>query len=147
MPAIVIDRDKILQELVGVANATWTGVTTWQSVAGGATFPSTLTRRPSKKMKALIVFMRVKYGASVPAAAPKIDFFGALGDNAAMQDIVTSPFATLTMPTPATSVEHQKSLVLTGLENFPYYSWQITNGATNAAEFFVAINEVFITPL
>src|SRR3990172_4949224 len=123
MPAITIDRDKIIQELVGVSNADYTAVTTWQSIAGAGTFPAVLTRRPSRGVTSLIVIMRVKYGGSVPGAAPKIDFFGAAGNALAMQDSGTQPFATLTMQSPVIGVEHQKSLVLTNLDKYPFYSW------------------------
>ena len=146
MAPLTIDRDKIISELVGVPNSTWTGVTTWQSIAGAGTFPAVLVRRPNRGVTSLVVIMRVKYGASVPGAAPKIDFFGAMGDHLDLQDSTTQPFATLTMQTPVISAQHQKSLVLTNLDKYPFYSWQITNGATNAAEFFVSIIEVYGIP-
>jgi hypothetical protein len=126
---------KAKTDLVGSESA---GTITWQSVNAATAFPSTLARRDVTGKIGLAFIFRAKYGASAPTTRPKLEIFIAPLDGLGIQD--TEPYESVELDY-ANSVEKQVTLPLRFAEDLMWVSWKVTNGATNAAEFYVAIVE------
>lgn len=117
------------------------GTVTWQSVAADGSYPSTLVKRDVSAKVGLSFIFRAKYGSSAPTTRPKLEIFVAPIDSDNLLD--TEAYETVELPV-ANSVEKQITLPVRFAEDIMRVSWKITNGATNAAEFYLAVVETSI---
>lgn len=126
---------KTKTDLVGSEAA---GVVTWENLAADATFPSPLTRRDISGKVGVAFLFRQKSGGSKPTTNPKLEIFCAPSDYLSLQD--SEAYETVEI-VPVNSEEKQITIPLRFAEDVPFISWKITNGATNASDFYLAILE------
>lgn len=129
---------KTKTDLVGSESG---GTITWQSVTGGGTYPSSFTRRDVSAKVGISFVFRAKYGATAPTTRPKLELFVSPIDSDNLLD--TEAYETVELPT-ANNVEKQITVPLRFAEDVMRVAWRVTNGATNATEFYVGIVETTI---
>ncbi|MBZ0158390.1 MAG: hypothetical protein K8I29_19505 [Alphaproteobacteria bacterium] len=105
------------------------------NLAGGAS--STSSSRNASTLVGIMIQALATYGGSAPTTQPLVEVFTSSDDT----NYDTEAYESFYLPT-ANSTTKQASIPVRFAEDVKYYKVKVTNGAANAADFWVAAVEV-----